>query len=116
MTRGGEVVKSSERLDIHLYLHDERSGPTSADRKLDQILALLTKGFRHMAGELKALEDQVKANTDVEESALALINGIADRIAAAAADPAKLQALSNELKASSDKLAAAVTANTPAAA
>jgi len=74
---------------------------------------------------LTDLEAQVKATTDVEDSATALINGIAGRIQAAVdaalangATAAELQPVTNEvaaLKAASDALSAAVIANTPAA-
>lgn len=66
-----------------------------------------------MSKELDDLTAQVKANSDLLDSATTLINGIADRITAAGVDPAKLSALSAELKAKDDTLAAAVTANTP---
>jgi len=74
---------------------------------------------------LDALAAQVKANTDAEASAVIVLNGIAKRIAdavaAAIANGAtaeELAPVSDEvaaLKASSDALAAAVVANTPAA-
>lgn len=57
---------------------------------------------------------QVKANNDLLDSATILINGIADRITAAGVDGTKLAALTAELKAKDDVLAAAVIANTPA--
>jgi hypothetical protein len=102
-------------LDIHVYVHSD-SG--SADRKLDQILsrldAIQAKEDTIMA-ELDDLTAQVKANADVEASAVILINGIAARITAAGTDPAKLSALTASLKSSDDTLAAAVVANTPAA-
>lgn len=66
-----------------------------------------------MSVELDNLTAQVKANSDLLDSATVLINGIADRITAAGVDPAKLTALSAELKAKDDVLATAVTANTP---
>ena len=74
---------------------------------------------------LQTLADQVAASTAVEASAVALINGIAARQqaaidaalanGAAAAELAPVQAEADALKASSDALAAAVTANTPSA-
>lgn len=67
-----------------------------------------------MSVEFDQLTAQVKANSDLLDSATALINGIAARIDAAGVDPAKLAALSTELKAKDDVLAAAVLANTPA--
>lgn len=65
--------------------------------------------------KLDDLEAQVKANTDVETSAVTLIQGLHDQLVAAGTDPAKLDALKSNLKSSADALAAAVTANTPAA-
>lgn len=66
-----------------------------------------------MSIELDNLTAQVKANDDLLDSAIVLINGIADRITAAGVDPTKLTALTTELKAKDNALAAAVTANTP---
>lgn len=63
---------------------------------------------------LDDLTSQVAANKTVVDSALALIAGIADRIAAAGTDPAKLAALTSDLKSEDDALAEAVAANTPA--
>ena len=56
----------------------------------------------------------MQANTDVEASAVTLIQGIAQQLADAGTDPAKLQALQTQLQTSAEALAAAVTANTPA--
>lgn len=68
-----------------------------------------------MSIELDNLTNQVKSNSDAIDSAVVLINGIADRITAAGVDPVKLKSLTDELKAKDDALAAAVTANTPVA-
>jgi hypothetical protein len=68
-----------------------------------------------MSVEIDNLIAQVASNDVVLNSATALINGIADRITAAGGDPVKLAALTTELKAQDDVLAAAVVANTPAA-
>lgn len=74
---------------------------------------------------LDALSQQVKANTDCEDSATLLITGIAARIQAAvdkaiaggatAAELEPVQAEVDAMKRSADALAAAVLANTPAA-
>jgi len=104
-------------MDIHVYLH---MSETSDNRKFDQILALLreikSKENQIMA-DLTTLQAQVTANSDVEASAVLLIQGIAKQLADAIAanDPAKIQALQDQLKNSADALAAAVVANTPAA-
>lgn len=68
---------------------------------------------------MSALDDltaQVSASVTVETSAITLINGIAAAIVAAGTDPVKLNALGAQLQTSSNALAAAVAANTPAAA
>lgn len=75
----------------------------------------INQGVSRMSQEFDALKAQVKANTDAEAAAVVLINGIADRIAAAGEDPVALSALSADLKASADALSAAVVANTPVA-
>jgi hypothetical protein len=74
--------------------------------------------------ELNALAAQVKANTDAEDSATAVLNQIPTMIQAAVAKalaagatPAQLQAITDlqtALKAHADTLSAAVVANTPA--
>ncbi len=81
------------------------------ERKLDRILFLLEEEM----ADLTSLIAQVAENTTVEASAITLINGLAVQIAAAGTDPTKLAALQTQLKTSSDALAAAITANTPAA-
>ena len=68
-----------------------------------------------MAADLSVLTAQVTANTDVEASAVQLLVNIAAQLVAAKTDPVKVQALADQLKTSSDALAAAVVANTPAA-
>jgi len=84
-------------------------------RRITHKLNYIILGLEYMSQELDNLTAQVKANSDLLDSATTLINGIADRITAAGVDPAKLSALSAELKAKDDVLAAAVTANTPTA-
>ena len=74
---------------------------------------------------LDDLAAQVKANTDVEDSATLLINGFAARVQAAvdkalaggatAAELAPVQAEVDAMKTSAAALSSAVAANTPAA-
>lgn len=89
--------------------------------KLDRILEMLSQLTWLLAKEsaltMAALDDltaQVKANTDVEASAITLIQGLADALKAAGTDPTKLAALQQQLLTSQTALAAAITANTPA--
>ena len=96
-----------------------------ASKKIDQILMIVqdiqtivkdiqSKGVKETM-TLDELKTQVDANTSVEQSAITLINGLAAQIAAVATDPAKVQALADELKTSATALSTAITANTPAA-
>lgn len=65
---------------------------------------------------MSALDDltaRVQENATVTGSVVTLINGLAAQIAAAANDPAKIQALAQELQASTQALSDAVQANTP---
>jgi cell division septum initiation protein DivIVA len=87
-------------------------------KKLDLIIFLLKTILRKeqsMSAELDALSAQVQENTDLEASAITLIQGIAEQLEAAKEDPAKVQALAESLKASAANLSAAIVANTPAA-
>lgn len=100
------------------FLFPETAALTRLDRieaKLDRLLAKAEHMEVTMTGDLDALSAQVAETTDVEKSAIVLIEGIAAKLAEAGTDPAKLTALQGELHASSAALAAAVTANTPPA-
>jgi hypothetical protein len=68
-----------------------------------------------MPADLSALQEQVRRNKEVEDSAATLIRGLADQLAAAKNDPQAVQDLADALRSSADNLAAAVAENTPAA-
>jgi endonuclease III len=88
------------------------------NKKLDDVLLMLGVIHRKenkLMADLTILIDQVKANTDAEASAILLIQGLAAKIAellASGTNPAEIQALADQLKASADALGAAVVANT----
>jgi tRNA A37 threonylcarbamoyladenosine dehydratase len=84
-------------------------------RRLAQLKELLTKEGTFIMSAIDDLTTQVAANTTVEQSAITLIQGLADALKAAGTDPVKLAALATQLKTSQTALAAAITANTPAA-
>lgn len=94
------------RADVHLWVH--------ADSDLLRVLQHILKNQETTLADLSALEAAVEANTDAEQSAIALITKIAADLAAAADDPAEVQALADRLNESAAALAAAVVANTPA--
>lgn len=90
------------QLDIHVYMHNVRG-----DAKLDQIL----KEVQKMAQELVDLQDAVASSRTVTESAITLINGLADKIDAVITDPAALAALTAELRDQASDLSEAVATN-----
>jgi hypothetical protein len=103
-------------ITIHHYHHFTTAGECNEVlRALDQLTGLAKQNQEKIMSSFDELKVQVEANRTVAQSAITLINGIADRIAAAGGDPVKLAELTASLKADDDALAAAVTANTPAA-
>ena len=87
------------------------------ERKLDLILKVLQQQGVAMAADFTALEAQVKASTDVEQSAVVLLGELHAMLlnAQASGDPAQLQSVIDQLGASQTALASAITQNTPAA-
>lgn len=88
----------------------------AVEHKLDLILKLLGQQGVTMAADFAALETQVKANTDAEQSAVVLLGELHAMLvtAQASGDPAQVQAVIDQLGASQAALAKAITDNTPA--
>jgi len=84
-------------------------------RRLQATVNQLVKRETTIMSALDDLAAQVKANTDVEQSAVTLIQGIAKQLqdAISAEDDAAIQLLSTQLQASATALSEAITANTP---
>ncbi len=84
-------------------------------QRLDKIIYLLQslqlKENKQMA-TLEELKTQVTANTDVEQSALLLLNQLHQMLVDAKSDPVVLDAVISQLDVSKEALAAAVKANT----
>lgn len=85
-------------------------------------IATLNEGIfnvRHLEelimADLTELTAAVEKEITVEQSAITLLNGLKAALDAAGTDPVALKALSEKIGASSDALAAAIAANTPAA-
>lgn len=107
-------------MHIHVDLHVHNCDPAT-EQKLDRILSMLATVIQKeniMAGELDQLTKDVAAESTVDDSVIALLTGIKAQLDAAIAsgNPAALTALSTSLQASQAKMAAAIVANTPAAA
>lgn len=101
-------------MKLHVYLHLEPSAEVL--QILNNILShvtTLTKEVKVMSAELDRLTTEVSENNSAIDSAIVLINGLAQQIRDLATDPAALNALADSLDAKSNELAAAVAANTP---
>jgi hypothetical protein len=109
-------MEEDMRIDVH---HHFSIGDMSAiNHRLDAIVqkidALATKEDA-MSLEMDALQLAVTRNTTLDGSIIDLLAGIAAQLMATAGDKAAALALAADLNAKSDALAAAITANTPAA-
>ena len=88
------------------------------EQRLERIERLLIHNLKNesiIMTDLTQLTQAVNDSVTVEESAITLLNGLKAQLDAAGTDPVALKALSDSLAAEKDKLAAAITANTPAA-
>lgn len=84
--------------------------PPELVAKLNQ---LLTNQVKIMT-DLTDLTREVSETKTVQESAVALLQGLKAKLDAAGTDPVALKALSDSLNDSTESLAAAVSENTPA--
>lgn len=82
---------------------------------LEKYIRQDTQQGEQVMASMEDLQAEVAQNTDVTQSAVAVINGIAQQLrdALAANDPAAIQAVVDQLDQNSSALAAAVTENTP---
>jgi hypothetical protein len=84
------------------------------NKKLNRVLFELDKiqrGQKKMSAELEVLKAEVTETLGVAQSAVALIEGLAAKLAEIADDPAAILALAAELDGSANALAAAIAAN-----
>lgn len=68
-----------------------------------------------MSAQLDQLGEQVRKNTDLNQSAIVLIRGLSQQIKDAKDDPVKLAQLAADLDRSAQDLGSAINENTPAA-
>ena len=101
---------------IHVHVH--MLPDPAVTQQLAAILAALSAVATNQGiemADLTALTAAVTKDTDVQSSAITLLNGLSAQIAALKTDPVALQALADQLNSKADELGAAVAANTPAA-
>ena len=102
----------SLRLDV--YLHGAQDPEILKELRFvrSSLQTLATQGAI-MAGELARLQTEVSEISGVVDSAVTLINGLAQQIRDLAGEPVALAKLADDLDAKAGVLAAAVAANTP---
>ena len=93
------------RIDVHLFVHNE-----STDRVNQALEQLLTQGDA-MSAALDKITAEVTETKGIIQSAVALIEGLAQQIRDMKDDPAALDALADSLDTDSKALADAVAAN-----
>jgi hypothetical protein len=107
----GDVVLSL-RLDVYLHQTNETALQKDLSFIRSSLATLATQGAI-MAGELARLQTEVTEMAGVVDSAIVLINGLAQQIRDLAGDPVALAKMADDLDAKAGALAAAVVANTP---
>lgn len=79
------------------------------------LITQVRRGSKSIMADLTGLQQAVANETTIEQSAIVLLNGLSEQLKNAGTDPVALKALQDQIDASSAALAAAITANTPAA-
>jgi hypothetical protein len=101
--------------DVHVHIHlDQREAPRWAQTLREMVSRVLANQETIMA-TIEELEAAVTRNTDVDESVLTLLAGISQQLKDAQGNPAKIAEVIAKLDANTQKMADAVTANTPSA-
>ena len=105
----------------HHHYHPSIEAREEVMRRLDALLAtsdLIVAALENaIMPTMQDLKDAVTRNTSVDDSVLALLQGISQQLkdAQAANDPQAITDIINQLDANTQKMTDAVTANTPAA-
>lgn len=99
--------------EIHIHHHDHHHGDLDEGRLADAVESL-SERITRMALDLTELRAAVAENTAVDQSAIQLLTTLLDEVESLKGDPAAIQALVDDIRASNDTLGAAVAAGTPA--
>lgn len=102
-------------MDIHLFIHNAPSEEMGLLREMLGIVKALQTQGNHIMATLADVQAAVTAEDTVVDSAITLLNGLAAQIAALQPNQAAIDALAADVSGKTAALAAAVTANTPAA-
>jgi hypothetical protein len=102
----------------HYYHHHSPEARCEVMRRLeamDDKTDLILERQETIMATIEELEAAVTRNTDVDESVLTLLAGISQQLKDAQGNPAKIAEVIAKLDANTQKMADAVTANTPSA-
>jgi hypothetical protein len=106
------VVAQLTPLIHEIPLSNAAAAAIAAREALDTVFIGLTQEIQKMSAELDALTAQVAQNCQVTQSAITLIQGLAQQIMNNVNDPTALAALASDLQAQDSALADAVAQNT----
>lgn len=98
--------------DISLIVRWVRDIGTALNYHLNEKLDRIERKVDNLMANLADLTAKVAELTTVEQSAIALINGLAQQLKDAVGDPAAIQGVIDSLEAGKQALANAVAANT----
>ena len=108
-------VGKEKIMEINLHFHEIVN--QSISHKIDNLTRLVEQLLEKeiiMSEQMDKLTTEVTETITVQQSAVVLLQGLSAQIEALKTDPVALQALADSLDTSSNELAAAITANTPA--
>lgn len=101
-------------MDFHIYLHSNHDETLKRLDRVERLLSQLLQKGNAMSAALERITQEVAETKTAVESAITLINGLAQQIRDNAEDPVALNALADELDAQQAAIGEAVAANTPA--
>ena len=109
------VRSAAQMIRAAFYWEEKYKEAIQVVARLERLEKLIATQGEKIMSDLDALTAQVAAQTEVEQSAILLIQNLAAEIAAAGTDPVALGNLVTQLRTSAVQLGNAVAANTPAA-
>lgn len=97
-------------------LRDLVAGPVNQQlNRIERKLGVVQEQGEAIMADIAQLETAVAEETSVQRSAITLLENLSQMVKDAGTDPVKLQAVVDQINSNKSALAAAVTANTPAA-
>jgi septal ring factor EnvC (AmiA/AmiB activator) len=102
------------RIDVYHHVVIEDSATAAALDRIERGIASIKRTETRQMARLDEIKTATQENSDAVDSAITLINGLADQLEEAQGDPAEVAAIVAELRGDAQSLAEAVAANTKA--